>query len=140
MIAASLNCWLTPSVTAMRETREHDDSGRFEITCVNPKADADRRMMVVWEAWAKQDANEAAAQLFRRIYERLADSELLDWWESQRTNTLAPVMDAQGWRLHEADHLRPLAVPFARTLREAIRHAMSPAPRAPETESPRSTE
>jgi hypothetical protein len=49
-----------------------------------------------------------------------ADKARLDWWEKQRTNTLAPVMDAEGWRLHEADCLRPLAVPFAGTLREAI--------------------
>lgn len=58
--------------------------------------------------------------IVRALVSLRADAERLDWWEAQRTNTLAPVMDAEGWRLHEADHLRPLRVPFTRTLREAI--------------------
>lgn len=61
------------------------------------------------------------------IREALADMRRLDWWEKQRIYTMAPVMDAAGWRLHEARELRPLNVPFARTLRGAIDAAMSAA-------------
>ena len=56
------------------------------------------------------------------------DRARLDWWEAQRTRSLAPVMDAEGWRLHEADHLRPLPVPFRRTLRSAIDAARAALP------------
>lgn len=93
----------------------------------------DADMMLVWEAWAKNDGNEDAARLFRRVAD---DARRLDWWESQRTNTLAPVMDAQGWRLHEPDVLRPLNVPFARTLREAIDAARTPAAPTPARATP----
>lgn len=93
------------------------------------KNGSDAVMLLVWEAWAKKEGNEGAAALFRRAAE---NARRLDWWEAQRTNTLAPVMSAEGWRLHEADHLRPLAVPFRRTLRGAIDEALarsaSPAP------------
>lgn len=74
--------------------------------------------------------SEAAHSRMIAIATRLAsrstdgrDTERLDWWESQRTRTLAPVMAAEGWRLHEPDLLRPLSVPFAKSLRQAIDYA-----------------
>jgi hypothetical protein len=102
-----------------------------------PTRESDTRMLLVWEAWARNEGNEGAATLFRRCadYLREDDSARLDWWEAQRTYTLAPVMDAQGWRLHEPDVLRPLHVPFRATLRAAIDAARSALPRDGESDA-----
>jgi hypothetical protein len=99
-----------------RITKIRDDVAKLRgrgIVCeIFPLSDLELLLAQVEEMGARLEATKQ-------------DTERLNRWEAQRTRTLAPVMDAEGWHLAEPTVLVRIADDFAPTLREAIDAALT---------------